>query len=81
MKVKEMKELLRMLVEKELEEEYYYQATTFISNDGTKTRMSEDKEYLAQLIACKQWLIKGTSMPLIESMIIKEDIEKYLKGN
>ena len=72
MKVSEMKELLRRLVDRELEEEYNYQC-----EGGT-----EDKEYLAQLIKCKQWLIKGTSMPLIESMIIKDDIDTYLKeGN
>lgn len=70
MKVKEMKELLRELVDRELEEEHYYQL------DGGE----KDKQYLAQLIACKQWLIKGTSMPLIESMIIKDDIDEYLKG-
>lgn len=68
MKVKEMKEFLRWLVQKELGEEYEY-----ITNGGEK-----DKEYLAKLIACKQWLIKGTSMPLIENSIIQDDIEKYL---
>ena len=69
MKVNEMKEILRRLVDIELEEEYNYQL------DGGE----KDKQYLTQLIACKQWLIKGTSMPLIENMIIKEDIDEYLK--
>lgn len=69
MSVKEIKEFLRGLVQRELEEEYNYQ-----KNGG-----SEDKEYLATLIKCKQWLIKNTTMPLVESMIIKEDVEKYLK--
>lgn len=69
MKVSEMKEFLRRLVDRELEEEYNYQL-----NGGR-----EDKEYLAKLITCKKWLIKGTSMPLIESMIIKDDIDEYLK--
>jgi hypothetical protein len=70
MKVSEMKEFLRPIVDRELEEEYNYQL-----NGG-----EEDKQYLAKLIACKQWLIKGTSMPLIENMIIKDDIDKYLRG-
>jgi len=69
MKVKEIKEMLRALVQKELEEEYNYQI-----NGGDL-----DKEYLTRLIRCKQWLIKGTSMPLIENCIIKEDIEKYIE--
>lgn len=69
MKVKEMKEFLRFLVQKELEQEYQYQL-----NGG-----EEDKEYLAKLISCKQWLIKGTTMPLVENMIIQEDIETYLR--
>ena len=69
MKVNDIKKFLRELVDRELEDEYRYQI-----NGG-----DEDKEYLIQLIKCKQWLIKGTSIPIVESMIIKEDIEKYIK--
>ena len=68
MKVKEIKEFLRNLVERELDEEFEYQQ----SGGG------EDKEYLAKLIKCKAWLIKGTSMPLIERTLIEEDILEYL---
>lgn len=69
MSVKEMKDFLSYLVYRELEEEYNYQC------DGGEM----DKEYLAQMIKCYQWLIKGTSMPLVESYIIKDMIDKYLK--
>lgn len=68
MNVKEMKDFLSFLVYRELEEEYNYQC-----NGG-----DIDKEYLTKLIKCYQWLIKGTSMPLVENYIIKDMIEKYL---
>lgn len=69
MKVKEMKEILARLVYQELEEEHNYQV------DGGE----QNKQYLAQLICCYQWLIKGTSMPIVENLIIEDMIKKYLK--
>jgi len=70
MKVKEIKEFLRFLVYRELEQEYQYQ-----ENGG-----DIDKEYLAKLIMSYGWLIKNTSLPIIESTIINDMVEKYLKN-
>lgn len=69
MKVKDIKEFLSGLVYRELEEEFRYQ------QDGGE----RDKQYLAKLIKSYQWLIKNTSMPIVESMIIQDMIDKYLK--
>lgn len=69
MNVKEIKEFLTGVVYMELEEEYRYQL------EGGE----RDKQYLAKLIKSYQWLIKNTSMPIVESMIIQDMIDKYLK--
>ena len=65
MKVKEIKDFLIMLLDKEIEEEYY---------------TCDDKEWIKDCIEAKRWLMdKKGIMALITSEIIKEDIEKYLK--
>lgn len=69
MNVKEIKEFLTGVVYQELEEEYKYQL------EGGE----RDKQYLAKLIRSYQWLIKNTSMPIVENMIIQDMIDKYLK--
>ena len=65
MKVKEIKDFLIMLLNKEMEEEYY---------------TCDDKQWIKDCIQAKRWLMdKKGIMALITNEIIKEDIEKYLK--
>lgn len=65
MSVKEIKEFLIMLLDKELEEE-----------KGT----TNDKEWIASCIEAKKWLLdKKGIMALVSSEIIKSDIDEYLK--
>lgn len=69
MSVKEIKDFLTGVVYQELEQEYIYQC------EGGE----RDKAYLSKLILSYQWLIKNTSMPIIENSIINDMINKYLK--
>lgn len=65
MSVKEIKEFLIMLLDKELEEE-----------KGT----TDDKEWIASCIEAKKWLLdKKGIMALVSSEIIRNDIDEYLK--
>lgn len=65
MKVKDIKEFLIMLLDKEMEEEY---STT------------DDKEWIASCIQAKNWLMdKKGIMAITTHAIIQSDIEKYLK--
>lgn len=65
MKVKEIKEFLIMIMNKELEEEYY---------------TTDNKEWIASCIEAKKWLLDGKGvMAIVRNAIISEDIEKYLK--
>jgi hypothetical protein len=65
MTIKEIKDFLIMILDKEMEEEL----------DTTN-----DKEWIKSCIEAKKWLLdKKGIMALVSSEIIKEDIEKYLK--
>lgn len=65
MSVKEIKEFLIMVMNKEMEEEYY---------------TCDDKEWIKSCIEAKEWLMdKKGIMALVTSEIIKENIEKWLK--
>lgn len=65
MSVKEIKEFLIMIMDKEMEEEL----------DTTN-----DKEWIRSCIYAKRWLMdKKGIMGIITNEIIKEDIETYLK--
>lgn len=65
MTVKEIKEFLIMIMDKEMEEEY---VTT------------DNKDFIASCIEAKKWLLgKGTGMDaLVNIFNIKEDIDKYM---
>ena len=66
MTVREIKEFLIMVMNKEIQEEY---VTT------------DKKEYIKDCIEAKKWLLgKGKGMDdFINTYIIKEDIDTYLK--
>lgn len=65
MTVKEIKEFLILILNKELEEEY---------------RTTDNKDWIASCIQAKRWLMdKKGIMGIITSELIKEDIEKYLE--
>lgn len=65
MTIKEIKDFLIMILDKEMEEEL----------DTTN-----DKEWIASCIEAKKWLLdKKGIMALVSSQIIKEDVERYLK--
>jgi len=60
MRVKDIKEFLVMVLDKEMEEEW---------------RTTDEKEYIANCIEAKRWLLKGG---MIEELMVQADIEKYM---
>lgn len=65
MTIKEIKDFLIMILNKEMEEELY---------------TTNDKEWIASCIQAKRYLMdKKGIMAIITSEIIKEDIDKYLR--
>lgn len=68
MNTKQIKEFLASVVYMELENEYLYQ-----SNKEVK-----DTEYIYKLIESYKYLIKNTSIPIIEKNIIDDMINKYI---
>lgn len=65
MTIKEIKEFLIMVMNKEMEEEY---------------RTCDDKDYIASCIQAKKWLLDSKGiMAIVRNEIIREDIETYLK--
>lgn len=72
MNVQEIKDFLIQLLNRELESEYDYRITS-----------DKDTTYIKQCIKVKQWLLgKGKTGidNFINNTIIKENIEKYIKG-
>lgn len=66
MTIKEIKDFLILILDKEMEEEYC---------------TCDDKEWIWSCIQAKKWLLdKKGIMAIVTSELIKEDIEKYLKG-
>lgn len=65
MTIKEIKEFLILLLNKELDEE---------------KRTTNDKDWIASCIQAKRYLLdKKGIMAIVTNEIIKDDIEKYLK--
>ena len=70
MDIKEIKDFLITVLNKELEEELVYQ------ENGER-----DTSYIKKCITAKRWLLKNSKgiEQLVNNMIIKEDIETYIK--
>ena len=64
MTIKEIKDFLILILNKEMEEE---------------ARTTNDKEWILSCIQAKKWLLdKKGIMAIVSHEIIKEDIERYL---
>lgn len=70
MNSKQVKEFLASVVYMELEQEYLYQSSKDI----------KDTEYISKLIESYRYLIKDTSLPIIEDTIINDMIDKYINN-
>ena len=70
MNSKQVKEFLASVVYMELEQEYLYQSSKDI----------KDTEYISKLIESYKYLIKNTSIPIIEDTIINDMIDKYINN-
>ena len=70
MNSKQIKEFLASVVYMELEQEYLYQSDKPI----------KDTEYIYKLIESYRYLIKNTSLPIIEDTIINDMIDKYINN-
>lgn len=70
MNSKQVKEFLASVIYMELEQEYLYQSSKDI----------KDTEYISKLIESYRYLIKDTSLPIIEDTIINDMIDKYINN-
>ena len=68
MNTKQIKDFLASVVYMELENEYRYQSD----------KQVKDTEYIYKLIESYKYLIKGTTIPIIEKTIIDDMINKYI---